>query len=607
LVQLRTQRTALILYGVLLVLPTIVLGGLQWRQIERDFELDSSTIPQKARGAADRFRDMVADRLNALLDREALRPFTDYGDQVIASDASLTDTTPLTSPLMRQKVQPQVQAWFAFDLRERLEAKIDLWGGASTSEAELDAKFQQPLKELLARYVEDIGASRLMWRWDPPSMMDVSLLQVAFNRLQKRDQDCLQYQPSALAQRKVTLQVTPFHVQFFLDSTATPRLVATRRVWLGPTQELNQFGGDCYSGLAQGMALVQGFLIDTNWFFRDLPADVAKGVLDSSQRFVAWGGPPCCGGNEEFHEEIRLLEDLTAIETSDHSELAFAPMRIAVDTAAIDSKFQSKRMGFFVLAAMLVISLATGMWLLLRSVQRDLEQAARTENFVAAVTHELRTPLTSIKMYGEMLLDGDATDSGKQREYYKRIVRATERLGTLVERVLEKSRLSAGGARPEAGDLNHLVSGLERQLAQYGPEGDLRFELDPSIPDVLLTQEAVISIVSNLVENARKYAAVDMTRPGAEPIVVRTSQQRGEVSLEVLDRGPGVPEAERGKIFEAFYRVGNEATRTARGAGLGLHLVLLQARSIGGDAGCLPREGGGSVFWVQFAPATAPA
>jgi signal transduction histidine kinase len=75
------------------------------------------------------------------------------------------------------------------------------------------------------------------------------------------------------------------------------------------------------------------------------------------------------------------------------------------------------------------------------------------------------------------------------------------------------------------------------------------------------------------------------------------------VVLEVADRGPGIPEDEADKIFEAFYRIGNEATRTAPGTGLGLHLCYLQARALGGEMSVHAREGGGSVFRVRLEPA----
>jgi signal transduction histidine kinase len=220
------------------------------------------------------------------------------------------------------------------------------------------------------------------------------------------------------------------------------------------------------------------------------------------------------------------------------------------------------------------------------------------QNFVAAVTHVLRTPISTIRLHAEMLQDG-WVDSTKQPEYYARIVRETQRLSTLVERVLEKSRLKENVTRPVKGDLNSTIEALKPDLVP--PEGaasDVTFQLEAKLPAVWMTAEGVGMIVSNLVENARKYAPAK-----DEPLVLRTRWSQGRVLLEVLDRGPGVPPAERERIFEAFYRIGREETRTTTGTGLGLHLVRLHAETCGATATVEPREGGGSVFRVAFRPA----
>jgi len=167
--------------------------------------------------------------------------------------------------------------------------------------------------------------------------------------------------------------------------------------------------------------------------------------------------------------------------------------------------------------------------------------------------------------------------------------------------------LQQDAGKAEPGDLSAQVLALESSLLALGPEGvaDLRFEIPQDVPPVMLTNEGVRSIVTNLVENARKYAPVSA---GAEPIVVRVAHDKARekdwATLEVLDRGPGIPVQERERIFEAFYRLGSEQQRRTKGTGLGLHLVALHARAMGGSVQVLAREGGGARFVVRLPLAT---
>jgi signal transduction histidine kinase len=163
--------------------------------------------------------------------------------------------------------------------------------------------------------------------------------------------------------------------------------------------------------------------------------------------------------------------------------------------------------------------------------------------------------------------------------------------------------LQQDAGKAEPGDLSAQVLALESSLLALGPEGvaDLRFEIPQDVPPVMLTNEGVRSIVTNLVENARKYAPVSA---GAEPIVVRVAHDKDWATLEVLDRGPGIPVQERERIFEAFYRLGSEQQRRTKGTGLGLHLVALHARAMGGSVQVLAREGGGARFVVRLPLAT---
>jgi signal transduction histidine kinase len=610
LVQLRTQRTALALYGVLLVLPTLVLGGLQWNQIVQDKIDELAAVPREADDAARRLRDTVQQRLRVLIEFEEQRPFQHYGQFWYPPTADATGepqpAQPLATPLDAVQRPTGLASWFVFDLAEARrdrEPRIDqFWGDGRDEELSDAGGAEAATRALIAANLEDDWLRRAI-RLGDYDRRHFPLRDVAANRARPEDQECFVAQDE-LMRDPVELLTSRVHVQVFRGPEGELRVAATRRIIMDPDERLRGLN-PCLDRLAGGVGLMQGFYIDPAWLFGELPRSVAANVLDASQRYV---GPDedCCDDGAAVHAEVPLFDAL-GLEVRESVPDDLATVRIAVDTAGIEARFRARVWRFLGVAAMLAISLSTGMVLLLRSVAADLRQAQRTENFVASVTHELRTPLASIKLHGEMLLDGWASGPEKQQEYYRRIVRETERLSTMVERVLEKARLSAGAARAHPGDLNRLIDALRQQLVDAGEEGlgDLEFDLGPDLPQVMLTPEAVTSILVNLLENARKYAPFDPARAGSEPIRVVTRAADGGVRLLVLDRGPGIPAAERGRVFEAFYRLGNEATRTSRGTGLGLHLVKLQADSIGARVRVEGRPGGGAAFRVDFQAAEA--
>ena len=604
MVQLKTHRTALALYGVLLVLPTIALGYLQWHQIVQEQRDELAAVPRNAESAAARFREALRERLESLINSENARPFDHYSNWYFPDSTPEGENVLLASPLRTETRPAGVQAWFEFDLLERADADVELMVGGNPR-PDADPRLEAAARELLQRFHEDRELSAQARSRLEFSEYELPLKALAARAATPDDEDCLEAQRMFL-QTNVPMVTSPFHVQFHVEVDGTPRLYATRRV-LANALPFTAGLQECLHVLTHGLALVQGFFIDPEWFFKELPDQTARSVLGPAERFMR-GGEPTNGATRDVIATIAPIADL-AIETRDVTEREYGRIQIGVDTANIEQRYKKRAARFAGVALMLAISLATGLWLLWRSIESDLAQARRTENFVAAVTHELRTPLASIKMHGEMLQDGWAKEPAKQQEYYRRIVRETDRLSTLVERVLEKARLSSDTARPVADDLSRAVGALAEPLMQLheGERPDLEFQLDPNLPAVWMTAEAVRSIVINLVENARKYAPVDFAAPNAEPIRIVTRQDGRRVVLEVQDRGPGVPAEERERVFQAFYRVGNEATRTARGTGLGLHLVALHAQSVGGQAEVLARPGGGALFRVSFEPAPPDA
>ncbi|WP_295133639.1 HAMP domain-containing sensor histidine kinase [uncultured Reyranella sp.] len=214
-----------------------------------------------------------------------------------------------------------------------------------------------------------------------------------------------------------------------------------------------------------------------------------------------------------------------------------------------------------------------------RSAERIEELVAAHRLLLANASHELRTPLTRISVAASLL--GDAADP-KTRESLKRDV---AELDQLIEQILLASRLEALPTleRREPVDLLALAA---EEASHYD------VEVDGEPVTVSGDRTLLRRLVRNLVENAQRYG-------GGTPIEVSVKRDSDCAVLEVTDRGPGVPEAERQRIFEPFYRMAG-AAESGRGSGLGLALVLDIARRHGGDAVCLAAEGGGSCFRVDL-------
>ena len=214
-----------------------------------------------------------------------------------------------------------------------------------------------------------------------------------------------------------------------------------------------------------------------------------------------------------------------------------------------------------------------------RSAERIEALVAAHRLLLANASHELRTPLTRISVAASLL--GDAADP-KTRESLKRDV---AELDQLIEQILLASRLEALPTLEQREPIDLLALAAE-EASHYD------VEVDGEPVTVSGDRTLLRRLVRNLVENAQRYG-------GGTPIEVSVRREDGCAVLDVIDHGPGVPDTERQRIFEPFYRMAG-ASESGRGSGLGLALVLDIARRHGGDAVCLAAEGGGSRFRVDL-------
>lgn len=235
---------------------------------------------------------------------------------------------------------------------------------------------------------------------------------------------------------------------------------------------------------------------------------------------------------------------------------------------------------------------AVGLVLAGRSYSRAVELARRQSEFMAAVSHEMRTPLAAMRLLAENLESGVADRSGQRAEHTRMIREESARLGDLVGNVLAFTR--EGTAEPhEAFDVGRMIADAASLIRPMAERSGIRFEMkvadfpDPPAGDVAALRRAVI----NLLDNALKHAP-----PGGEMSCDVRPLDGGSWRVEVCDSGPGVPVNERGRIFEAFYRIGDELRRTTPGTGLGLALVKRTAEAHGGSVSVDDAPGGGARF-----------
>lgn len=605
MVVLPKRPSALTWYGLLLVLPAVLLAGLVWLQIARDQRRALESLPGRAERAAQLLSRGIQARVEALLEEESARPFLDFAAWVAADRRApeLPGDQLEPSPLLSGPAAPPILGWFGGRVGFE-EVDFSSRPGANREQEQAS---RSAFQELLGRYNRLPAQERLGLSTFRPGVF--SHRDLGLMVLQSIDPDRVSLAerladvPSAdLRSTTALVQVGDPLLELVPDSSGGQHLFAWRRITIDKLSlaELGFEPPGPQLGWPTTLApLLQATEIDLDWLLERLPREVASTALQDDEVLLRSDDPDLATGFSA-RGSVDLL-GLLPFRSEARPELPAGRLTVAIDPRGLLRSQRLQLWLFLALALLLFSALGVGLSLLITDVRRKLERAEKMDNFVSAVTHELRTPLSTIALHTEMLLEGYATTPERTEQYLRRVESETRRLSGLVEGVLEKSALSqrpAGPleARSALGDLNQAVVSLQGALLRPG-QPDLAFELAPGLPAVRLSAEALASILVNLVENARKYAPV---KPGSEPILVRTAAAEGGAVLEVLDRGPGIPEAERGKVFEAFYRIGNERTRRARGAGLGLHLVDLQAKSLGGRVELLGRPGGGAWFRVHL-------
>ena len=241
--------------------------------------------------------------------------------------------------------------------------------------------------------------------------------------------------------------------------------------------------------------------------------------------------------------------------------------------------------------------LLLGVALVVRDTARQRELAELRADLVSGVSHQLRTPLALIRLYSEMLTDYPDTSEDDRLERLHVITSESRRLTNLIDHVLDFSRIERS-EKPyvlERGDLAAAVRPVAEIYAQSLRRRGFTVEVDigEALPAVRFDPGAVADGVVNLVDNAEKYAG------DGKYVRIRLAARAPEVVvIEVADHGPGIPEAQRERLFQAFYR--GPHRKEKGGYGLGLFLVRSLMEGHGGRVEVENQPDRGSVFRLVF-------
>jgi signal transduction histidine kinase len=302
---------------------------------------------------------------------------------------------------------------------------------------------------------------------------------------------------------------------------------------------------------------------------------------------------------------------------------------------------QSRARWFGLLVAASTVAALIGLFAASRAFHRQLRLAEMKSNFVSSVSHELRAPIASVRLMAESLERGKVHEPQKQGEYYRFIVQECRRLSSLIENVLDFSRIEQGRKQYEfePTDLLALTRETVKLLEPYAEEKGVRLELATPLAapehsaggnvehpttnirlptsnielevDGRAIQQALVNLIDNAIKHSPKGQTVtvgldtDQGRTSVPPVSNFSGEDQMEtgrmpVLLYVEDHGAGIPPGEHEKIFERFYRLGSELRRETQGVGIGLSIVKHIVEAHGGRVTVRSNVGEGSRFTIEL-------
>ncbi len=230
-----------------------------------------------------------------------------------------------------------------------------------------------------------------------------------------------------------------------------------------------------------------------------------------------------------------------------------------------------------------------------RAFNQEFELAQQQKNFLLSITHEFKSPLAAIKL-SLQTIEKRNLEENQKKEIITRALNETDRINLLIENALFASRLESQNSDYHFEEFN-FSSFIAELIETYQSRIFSESNIDLSTDNTVLFKGdklAITSLVYNLLENAEKYS------PSPAKIIVSLKKSNNYIELSFSDNGCGIELNERSKVFDKFYRVGNEETRRTKGTGLGLYIVKKVTAMHKGNIEIKSNNPTGTIFIIRL-------
>ena len=255
----------------------------------------------------------------------------------------------------------------------------------------------------------------------------------------------------------------------------------------------------------------------------------------------------------------------------------------------------SSRRVFMILGegAVFIMILLAGFWQIQKSIRKEIELSESQNNFMLSVTHELKTPLTSIQL-ALQTLSSRKLSSDQMQSLVDKAISENDRLKILIDNIIHASSIENKGLTADKSEINlkTVLSQIVKKSNQRTEQNLVTLDCEESIK-LFADQFMLETSIINIIENAIKYG-------GDQKIEIAVKLKNNQCLISVIVNGPGIDEGEQSYIFDKFYRIGNEETRTKKGSGLGLYIAKQFIELHNGNIQYKKNKPSGSIFTISI-------